>query len=609
VKLVALSNSGCADSTTQTVTVNPKPTVNFSVNTASQCLNANQFLFTNQSSISSGTLTHRWDFGDGGISTSASPSYTYNLAGVYTVKLVVTSSSGCKDSTTRSVTVFAKPQVGFTVNNAAQCINGNSFVFANTTSITSGTVNYAWTFGDGNGANTISATYSYATPGTHTVKLVAISNNGCADSVSQTVTVHPKPTVSFAINAPNQCLTGNQYVFTNQSSISSGTLTHRWTFGDGNSSIQTSPTYSYATIGSYDVKLVSTSALGCRDSLIRSVVVYPMPTGTLATPATNLLCEGGNIQLSATGGATYQWFLNGAAIAGATNATHLATQPGVYTVNLISLNGCTAQAAGTVTLQLIQRPTANFSYEKYCAGFPTQFNDLSNVINSGLVNYSWTFGAGLGSSTLQNPVFTFPTAGVFNVSLLVTPVACPSLTATVTKPVTTVTPPANQRYLSLNAIENRDLQLEVRNFGGAMYSWSPTTGLSSATIYNPVFNHNAEVDYLITITTGIGCVIKDSLLVRIFKEKEIFVPKGFSPNGDGNNDKIFPRLVGVRTLTYFKVYNRWGQLIFQTSNINEGWDGTYRGSKQPMETYVWMAEGIDIDNNAIKRTGTFLLLR
>jgi gliding motility-associated-like protein len=97
--------------------------------------------------------------------------------------------------------------------------------------------------------------------------------------------------------------------------------------------------------------------------------------------------------------------------------------------------------------------------------------------------------------------------------------------------------------------------------------------------------------------------------VRIFKEKEIYVPKGFSPNGDGNNDKIFPRLVGVRTLTYFKVYNRWGQLLYQTSNINEGWDGTFRGTKQPIETYVWIAEGVDIDNNSIKRTGTFLLLR
>jgi gliding motility-associated-like protein len=507
------------------------------------------------------------------------------------------------------VTVFEKPQVSFSINNASQCVNGNSFVFTNNTTISAGTVSYIWTFGDGGSANTTNATYSYTTPGTYVVKLVATSNNGCADSTTQTVTVNPKPTVNFSINAANQCLTGNQYIFTNQSSISAGTLTHLWSFGDGNISIQPSTTYTYSAQGTYTVKLVSASALGCRDSISRSVTVYPMPSGALATPSTNLLCEGGNVLLSATGGNTYQWFINGGAIVGATNSTHAATQPGTYTVNLISSNNCTAQATGSVTLQLVQKPTANFTYDKYCAGFPTQFNNQSNTANSNVVTYNWSFGTGQGTSTLQNPSYTFPTASVYSVSLVVTPIACPSLAASITKPVTTVAAPANLRYTSLNSVENRDLQLEARVFGGASYSWSPSSGLSNALIANPVYNYNAEVDYVITITTGIGCIIKDTQLVRIFKEKEIYVPKGFSPNGDGNNDKIFPRLVGVRTLNYFKVYNRWGQLLYQTSNVNEGWDGTFRGTKQPMETYVWIAEGIDIDNNSIKRTGTFLLLR
>jgi len=609
VKLVALSNNGCTDSTSQSITVNPKPTVNFSVNTANQCINTNQFLFTNQSSISSGTLTHRWDFGDGGTSTTASPSYTYNLPGTYTVKLIVTSLFGCKDSTTRTVTVFAKPQVGFTINRSVQCVNGNSFVFTNNTTIGNGTVSYAWSFGDGGGANTSNATYSYTSPGVYIVKLVATSNNGCADSTTQTVTINPKPTVNFSINTANQCLSGNQYIFTNQSTITTGTLTHRWDFGDGNFSTQPSAMYSYIAAGTYTVKLVSTSALGCQDSITRTLIVYPMPTGTLITPSTNLLCEGGNVLLTASGGNSYQWFLNGGAIAGATNSSHAATQPGAYTVNLISSNNCTAQATGSVTLQLVQKPTVNFTYDKYCAGFPTQFNDQSNVANSNVVTYNWSFGTGQGTSTLQNPVYTFPTASVYSVSLVVTPVPCPSLAASITKPITTVAPPSNQRYTSLNAVENRDLQLTSRTFSGSSYSWSPSTGLSSATIYNPIFNYNTEVDYVITITTGIGCVVKDTQLVRIFKEKEIYVPKGFSPNGDGNNDKIFPRLVGVRSFTYFKVFNRWGKLLFQTSNLNEGWDGTFRGTKQPMETYVWTAEGIDIDNNSIRRTGTFLLVR
>jgi len=609
VKLVATSGTGCKDSTTRTITVNPSPTATFAVNTASQCVTGNQFNFTNNSSVTTGTLTYAWTFGDGNISANANPTHSYINAGTYTVKLVVTSGLGCKDSTTRSVTVFAKPTVDFSVNSLAQCINGNSFVFTNNTTIGSGTVSYVWRFGDGNTATTANATHSYLAAGTYTVKLIAVSNNGCSDSTTRIVTVNPKPTVNFSINTIAQCLATNQFVFTNLSTITTGTLTHAWSFGNGATSVQPSPSYSYIASGSYNVKLVSTSAEGCKDSITRSTTVHPMPTGTLNTPTTNLLCEGGTVTLTASGGTTYQWFINGGAIVGATTASHAATQPGTYTVNVVSANGCIASATGAITLQLVRKPTVNFTFDKFCAGFPTQFTDQSNIANSNVVTYTWNFGQGQGTSSLQNPTHTFPTASTYSVSLIVTPVACPSLAASITKPVAVVAPPANQRYVALNAVENRDLQLEARVFGGATYSWSPSTGLSSSLISNPIFNYTTELDYVITITTGIGCVIKDTQLVRIFKEKEIYVPKGFSPNGDGNNDRIFPRLVGVRSLNYFKVYNRWGQLIFMTTNINEGWDGTHKGVKQPMEGYVWIAEGVDFDNNIIKRTGTFLLLR
>jgi gliding motility-associated-like protein len=424
-----------------------------------------------------------------------------------------------------------------------------------------------------------------------------------------TVTESPIPIAIFVTNLANQCLTGNVFAFTNNSTISSGTITYAWQFGDGNTSSVQNPTYTYALAGTYTVKLVVTSSFGCKDSTIRSVTVYPNPTGVLVNPSTTLLCEGGSVLISATGGNTYQWLLNGGIIPGATSATHLATQPGVYTVNVVSIYGCSAPATGSVTLQLVSRPTANFIYDKYCAGFPTFFINQSNTSNISTVNYNWNFGAGQGTSTLQNPTYTYMVPGVYNASLLITPVPCPTLTASITKPITIIPPPANQRYSAVNAVTGRDLEITARSFTGATYLWSPPTGLSSPGVINPIFNYNAEVEYLVSINTSIGCVVRDTQLVRIFKEKEIYVPKGFSPNGDGNNDKIFPRLVGVKSLKYFKIYNRWGQLLYQTSDPAEGWDGTYKGVKQPLESYVWMAEGIDIDNLTIKRTGTFLLLR
>ena len=145
-------------------------------------------------------MTYSWSFGDGNTSTATSPTNVYAASGTYTVKLVVTSNNGCKDSVSQTVTVYPKPTPGFTVNTAAQCVNGNSFTFTNTSTISAGTMTYSWSFGDGNTSTATSPTNVYAASGTYTVKLVVTSNNGCKDSVSQSVTVYPKPTPAFTIN-------------------------------------------------------------------------------------------------------------------------------------------------------------------------------------------------------------------------------------------------------------------------------------------------------------------------------------------------------------------------------------------------------------------------
>jgi gliding motility-associated-like protein len=447
--------------------------------------------------------------------------------------------------------------------------------------------------------------------GSSTLTYTVAGNGGCANaSATQLINVTAANTVGAASSTPTLCintvLTNITHTTTGATGIGTASglpagVSAAW----ASNTITISGTPTQAGTFSYTIPVSG----GCGSvSATGTITVSSLPSGTISSN-TNILCEGESVNITATGGNTYQWFLNGTLINGVTTSLLSANQPGTYTVNLISSFGCTALATGQVTLQLIQKPIVNFTYDKYCAGFPTQFTDQSTLINTSLVDFSWNFGQGQGTSLLQNPIYTFSTAGTYSVSLTVTPTSCPSLATTVTKPVSTVISPSNQRYVSLNAVENRNLQLTSRSIGSATYQWSPGSGLNSTSIASPVFNYNTEVEYVITITTGIGCVIKDTQLVRIFKEKEIFVPKGFSPNGDGNNDKIFPRLVGVRSLTYFKIFNRWGQLVFMTSNLNEGWDGTYKGIKQSMESYVWVAEGIDIDNNPIKRTGTFLLLR
>src|SRR6185503_981252 len=231
----------------------------FTINTSNQCVNTNSYVFTNTSTISSGSMTYAWYYGDGNTATTTNGANVYAASGTYNVKLVVTSNNGCMDSVTQSVTVYPKPTPAFSINTANQCVNGNAYVFTNSSTISSGTMTYLWRFGDATTSTSTSPTKTYAASGTYTVMLVVTSNNGCMDSISQTVIVYPKPSPSFSINTANQCVNGNSYVFTNTSTVSSGTMSYLWRFGDGTTSTSTSPSYSYAASGTYTVRLIATS--------------------------------------------------------------------------------------------------------------------------------------------------------------------------------------------------------------------------------------------------------------------------------------------------------------------------------------------------------------
>jgi gliding motility-associated-like protein len=432
---------------------------------------------------------------------------------------------------------------------------------------------------------------------------------GCSDtSRSIQMSFYPQPLPAFTINNSTQCLSGNNFVFTNTSTITPGTLSYNWNLGNGTTSTATNPTVSYAAAGTYTVTLIATSNSGCIDSVRQNVIVNSNASGSISTPTSTIICEGSSVTLSASGGTTYQWALNATNIAGATNPTYSATLPGVYSVQINNASGCSGTSSNTITLSLIRRPTADFTSTGSCASFPVIFTNQSTVANSGIVSYSWAFGNG-NTSTNINPTTVYTSSGTYNATLVVTPQACPALSSSITKPISVINATPNQRYPSVNAIVNRNLQLQARTLTGASYQWIPPSGLNNATIVNPIFNSNRQQEYLIKISTPDGCVVTDTLLVRIFDGRGIYLPKGFTPNGDGNNDKLTPRLVGISRLIFFKVYDRWGQLMYQTSIAGEGWDGTFKGVKQPIETYTWVAEGIDIDGNTIRETGNSMLLR
>jgi gliding motility-associated-like protein len=124
-----------------------------------------------------------------------------------------------------------------------------------------------------------------------------------------------------------------------------------------------------------------------------------------------------------------------------------------------------------------------------------------------------------------------------------------------------------------------------------------------------LYTGTTDLQYTIAIKTSAGCVTVDTVLVKPLKEVKIYVPTAFSPNKDGLNDYLKPVPAGIKELKYFRIYNRWGQLVFDLRTNEIGWDGNIKGVAQGTGVYVWMAEGVGVDNNIYRGKGTVLLLR
>jgi gliding motility-associated-like protein len=147
------------------------------------------------------------------------------------------------------------------------------------------------------------------------------------------------------------------------------------------------------------------------------------------------------------------------------------------------------------------------------------------------------------------------------------------------------------------------------NIAGSTFSWSPSTALSNSNIYNPYCTTKDYIEYILTVTTPGGCVGYDTIRVKVFPEPVLWVPSAFTPNGDGLNDIFRPITVGYSQIEYFRVYNRWGQLVYSTSQFYKGWDGTIKGTPQELGVYFWVLSARDFGGKNVQKQGDVTLIR
>lgn len=454
VSLKVTNNKGCSKTFVKANYINiaEGAVADFSNPQPSVCSAPASITFSNKAT-GPGTLSYVWNFGDGATSTQANPTHSYTANGSYTVSLITTSSLGCSDTIQKTQAVKVG---GYTTDFTSKLCQAAPGQFTNSSTPNPSTS--LWTFSDGTTSTDINPTKTFANSGPVTVKLVN-DYGSCKDSVTKTVTVSGKPTVDFTTKDTVKCQPPATVNFTNTSNAA----TYQWSFGDGGTSTQNAPSYTYNKLGTYSVTLVATTTDGCVDSLTKNDLIK-VQKAVISLPG---FPQQGCIPYTTTFKPTivsldkvltYQWNFGDGGSSTETNPTYTYTKRGTYdvTLTITTSTGCTETYSLKEAIKVGPKPVANFSADQtdICASDKVKFTDLSTPADE-IKEWLWTFSDG-SSSSQQNPSQQFKDTGMITVQLVAYNNGCPSSPAVKTNYIH-VRPPIAQFTFQPNCTKRNEI--------------------------------------------------------------------------------------------------------------------------------------------------------
>lgn len=601
VRLIVTDASGCKDTLIKNNYISlSKPVAGFTVSdTLAICppLNA---LFTN---TSSGGAAYYWDFGNGNTSTFQTPSSIYPDPGIYNISLIVTDVHGCKD-TAYGYTHILGYAGALSYTPLAGCKPLEVHFSANLTNVPS----LVWDFSDGttapvSGSNT--TVHTYTTPGAYVPKLILSDGTGCMNS-SEGIDTIKVDGVSAAFKTTPGCI-HTPIVFEDMSSgFFSDVIAWNWDINNGEAGgTQSALTWMKNTPGIYPVKLIATNANGCSDTLFSSIQIYGLP-GIHAGEDT-LICPGDAAFLTADGGVSYAWNDGGSnTLSCLACPAPLATPlvPTSYTVTGTDGNGCQNKDTVAVGMQYLTTSTAG-------PGGEICIDSSFSLSITGAERYEWQPAASLDQPFSDNPVASPHITTTYTVKAWEG--SCPPNSHEVTvvvHPKPQVNAGNDETIIAGNSVMLQGTGTLIQH-----YLWSPEATLSCTTCSNPVAAPVVTTSYILTAVSTFGCRSTDTVTVFVLCDNsQVFIPNTFSPNGDGQNEIFFPRGHGLKEIASLRIYNRWGELIFEKKHIllndeANGWDGRYKGQELSPDVFVYIIEGICESGDPIHWKGDLTLLR
>ena len=569
--------SGCT--TTLPVTISAGPALTTSVTKSDVLCNAGSSGTITVIQPTIGTAPYMYSLN--GTTWQAGNVFTGLTVGTYTV--YYRESNGCQGS--QQVTINEPTAITSSINATPVVCNGqNNGVITVTASGGVSPLQYSLN----GGPFQSNATFSVVA-GNHTVTIS--DNNNCTSMQSINVTEPAALAVnSFQTNA--SCDGGNDGAI--NITATGGNPGYQYSLDGLN--FQSSNVFNVAP-GSYSITVRDNK--GCISNTNANVGLTS--NLTMTPQADKTICKGTSIPMQLTSNATqYAW----SPAAGLSNIT---------IPNPVANPTVTTQYFVTATLGKCSVMDSVFVYVNAAP--------IPNAGSDGFICYgqNYTLQGSGGTAFIWSPASSLSSA------ILASPVAVPSKTTTYTLSVTDangckslvtdnvvvdVTPPIIVSVFPKDTIVYSGDQFQLLAVSaGNIYSWSPVFGLNNPIVPDPVFTVSGDVIYRVTASTIAGCKGEGTINVKMYKGPDIYMPTGFTPNGDGRNDRFKPFPVGIKQLNYFKIFNRWGQLLYSTTTLHTGWDGRFGGNFQPNAVYVWMVQGITKENKVITKKGTVSLIR
>jgi gliding motility-associated-like protein len=457
----------------------------------------------------------------------------------------------------------------------------------------SGATSYNWT--PTTGLSCTNCPNPVANPTSTTTYIVTGTVNGCDDTAQVTIAVLPKPNVTAGNNLA--------VCFGNTATLhAGGAQSYAWTPGSSLSCTTCAdPVASPSATTTYTV--TGTDANGCTNDALVTVTIHPIPNIDAGEDKT--LCAGSSVKLTATGGVNYTW--SPAQNLSCTNCSSPTADPtGNATYKVVGTDAFGCSDSDEVNIVLVEKQPVSVNPDvSICEGGSAQLSA------TGGTSYIWFPAFGLSSAKDPNTMATPTSTTTYNV--VIKQGECFIDTARINVAVHSL--PTVDAGPDQNSVAGNTVQLKALGTDIANYSWSPADKLNCSDCHDPIANMLRTTTYTVSVKNQWGCEATDDVTVFVTCDaNQIFVANTFTPNGDGANDRFFPQGKGITSIKRFRIFNRWGELVFEANNIplndiNYGWDGTRGMEPLKPDVFVYIINATCESGEPIEIKGDVSLVR